>query len=94
MIPGLEKLAADYLRGLTPDQIRAELPKWLSKLDAAQFDAAMDAADAEAARRGSSPAAAAIPSVPFPQTFPGAGPSRWPAASKPHHPRLTDPKCF
>lgn len=34
------ELAEKYLAGLTPDQIRVELPKWLDRLNTAQFSAA------------------------------------------------------
>ena len=61
----MAKLAASYLKTLTPAQIESGLPTWLRDLTAPQFEAAMRAARAEAERRSKSPAAAAAPVSPY-----------------------------
>lgn len=44
-------LAARYLAGLTPDQIKAQLPNWLAQLNEVQFAAAWEVAQRAAAQR-------------------------------------------
>lgn len=47
----LENMASAYLKSLTPEQISAGLPQWLSQLSPDQFEAAYQVAQAEQMRR-------------------------------------------